>query len=142
MVDQQVDVPERSVYEIARFEAWKHKWIESEKARYDQGLHALHEWNRRYWVLFVRSCLLEHMAGRVFYREFQRDYFRLLEVIPRQDPPCFDFVVRQFIRERWDNLCFVTKAAQFGFTFDRLRPVLEKLPVNETRLPPPCWEEN
>ena len=142
MIEPDDDVPQRSVYEFARFEAWKHKWIESEKARHDQGLRALYDWNRRFWVQFVRECLLEHMSGRIYYREFERRYFRLFDVIPQHDPPCLDFVVKQFARERWENLCFATKSAQFGFTPERVRPVLEKLPVNETRLPPPRWEDN
>lgn len=139
MIDQQCEIPQRSVYESARFEAWKHKWIESEKASHDCGCSALYEWNRNYWIKFVRHCLFEHMSGVAFYREFGPVYFRLIDFIPRHDPCCFDFVIKQFTQERWDNLCFVTKSAQYGFTFDRLKPVLEKLPVNETRLPPPQW---
>lgn len=142
MINQECDIPQRSVYESARFEAWKHKWIESEKACHDQGSVALHEWTRRYWIKFLRHCLFEHMNGQTYYAEFGPVYFRLMDLIPRHDPCCFDFVIKQFTHERWDNLCFVTKSDEYGFTFDRLRPVLEKLPVNETRLPPPSWEDN
>jgi hypothetical protein len=135
----QRDVPQRSVYDQARFEAWKHKWLVSEYCCRDRGMDALLEWNHKYWIPFLRYCLFEHMSGTVFYREFGDRYFRHIELIPRHDQSSYDFVLSKFMVDSWENMCFVTKCSQHGYDFDQLFPVLQMLPVNETRLDPPDW---
>src|SRR4051794_27270646 len=68
-----------SVHERGEIEAQRHKWIESEKAGHDLGSGAILCWIRFHWNGFLRERWLEHLQGRAFWYELDRDDYGLLQ---------------------------------------------------------------
>ena len=69
----------QSVHECCEEEAQRHKWIESEKAGRDLGNWAILCWIRYHWNGFLRARWLEHLQGRTFWYELDRDDYGLLQ---------------------------------------------------------------
>ncbi|MCC8190192.1 MAG: hypothetical protein LIP77_06070, partial [Planctomycetes bacterium] len=68
-----------SIFEEASREAYRHKWIESEKAGYDIGDGAIEDWHRRFWHKFVRERWIQHIKGDTFWHELDNDDFGILD---------------------------------------------------------------
>ena len=68
-----------SVQERGEAEAQRHKWIESEKAGRDLGNWAILCWIRYHWNGFLRERWLEHLQGRTYWYELDRDDYGLLQ---------------------------------------------------------------
>jgi hypothetical protein len=68
----------QSLFDCARVEADRHKYLESEKAGRDLGLPAVHDWHERFWTIWLRHRWLEHLLGEVRYEEFNPDLFGAL----------------------------------------------------------------
>ena len=67
-----------SVYLAGRQEADRHKWIESEKVGFDLGDSAVRQWVRDHWHGFLRARWIEHLYGRKFWVELDKDDYGLL----------------------------------------------------------------
>lgn len=64
-------------------EILKHKWLASEKAKRDLGDQAIVDWFDSYWWKFCRGRRLEHVEGKLCWREFRDSDFALLRVMLR-----------------------------------------------------------
>lgn len=64
-------------------EILKHKWLVSESAQCDLGDQAIADWFERYWWKFCRGRRLEHVEGKLCWREFRDADFALLRAILR-----------------------------------------------------------
>lgn len=122
-----------SVYERARQEANRHKWIESEKLGRDVGLVAIQEWSQRHFNRLVRWCRWLHLTGRQCFREFRCEQFG---TVP--DPK--DPIAAQIVRQYWDgkeNLEIYCSAHGCGWPSEQVFQLLMLLDINGTRLHPP-----
>src|SRR4051812_5440254 len=71
--------PRMSLHASAAIEARRYKWIESQKAGWDLGEEAVRHWVRELWAGFLRARWMEHLEGRVFWIELDREDFGLLQ---------------------------------------------------------------
>lgn len=62
-------------------EILKHKWLASESAKRDLGNQAIVDWFERYWWKFCRGRRLEHVEGKLCWREFRDSDFALLRAM-------------------------------------------------------------
>lgn len=131
MCRSQASVPE-SVYDLAWQEAYRHKWIESEKLGRDLGAAAIKDWSRRHFKRYSRWCHWLHLTGQQCFREFPPLQFNTVK------DPCDD-VERQVVHRYWDGqeiLEIYWCAHGSGWPIERVSVVLLSLGVNEARLSP------
>jgi len=67
-----------SVQDEGEEEAYRYKWIESEKAGRDLGEWAILCWVKKHWNGFLRERWLEHLHGRTYWIELDCNDFGLL----------------------------------------------------------------
>src|SRR5262249_34692327 len=79
-------VAQFSVYADCEAEAKRFKWIESEKAGRDLGDQAEYQWFRQHWCGYLRAKWLEHLQGKNYWKELDRNDFGLLKREFRSDP--------------------------------------------------------
>ena len=113
-------------------EAELHKWLESEKAGHDLGDAAIEAWVRDHWDPFLRARWLEHLEGRQFWIELDRDDFGLLQRT-FFDTPIFDPIFQR-LKVGWENLELIIWAREQGFSMDEVLDILELLDVNRRRI--------
>lgn len=122
-----------SVYMEGEREAERHKWIESEKAGRDLGEHALRQWVRDHWWDYLRARWIEHLEGRRFWVELDRNDFGLLQ---RQF--CANRLLLERILDRikagWENLDIISWAVDWGVDMAAVLEILETLDINSRRL--------
>lgn len=126
-----------SVYELARLQAERHRWLESQKQGRDVGPQALQDWSRTHWTRFCRWRYLEHLLGYCRYREFDlRCFASLLEHQDWRLDPVMEFTLHQMLRQDREQLD-VLVLAPLDFNRHRLLSVLRLLNLNDARLTVP-----
>jgi hypothetical protein len=122
-----------SVYDSAWQEAYRHKWIESEKHGRDLGQVAIHDWSRKHFKKFYRWCHWLHLTGRQRFLEFASDNFGTVRD-PQDDVG--SEVVRLFCNGH-ENLEIYCDAHGRGWPLERVFELLLSLDINNTRPRPP-----
>ena len=113
-------------------EAELHKWIESEKAGRDLGEVAIDQWVRRHWNAFLRDRWIEHIEGRRFWIELDRDDFGLLQRA-FFDNAIFDPILGH-LKAGWENLELLIWAREQTLPMDEVIEILEILDINRRRI--------
>ncbi len=123
----------KSIFEEASREAYRHKWIESEKAGYDIGDGAIEDWHRRYWHRFVRERWIQHIRGVVFWRELDNDDFGILD---REFLDCRELskTIAAMLENGGENLDIVQWAINTNQDIPTVIHILERLDLNAHRL--------
>jgi CheY-like chemotaxis protein len=123
----------RSIFEEASREAFRHKWIESEKAGYNIGDGAIEDWHRRFWHKFVRERWLQHIRGQVFWRELDNDDFGILN---REFEDCREQseAIAAMLEGGGENLDIVQWAVESGQDMSVVLHILGRLDLNAHRL--------
>ncbi len=123
----------KSIFEEASREAYRHKWIESEKAGYDIGDGAIEDWHRRYWHQFVRERWIQHIRGEIFWRELDNDDFAILE---RDFLDCRELskTIAAMLENGGENLDIVQWAINTGQDIPTVIHILGRLDLNAHRL--------
>ena len=124
-----------SLYERAFREAERHKWLESERRGYDVGDGAIREWYASRWPHFCRTCQLQHVAGRVRWREFDPDLFGSLHDAIASGNVLADRILDR-IDAGWENLTILLWAREWGLPMKAVLTFLEQIDVNRARLDP------
>lgn len=124
-----------SVYADSTVEALKFKWLESEKVGYDLGELALKRWVKQFWAAYLRARLLEHLEGKRFWAELDRNDFGLLLYAFHDDPQLLKRIIDR-LRCGDEYLQLVTWACDCDLPMNRVRPILEKININARRLDP------
>ena len=106
-----------SVQECGEAEAQRHKWIESEKAGRDLGNWAILCWIRYHWNGFLRERWLEHLQGRTYWYELDREFGAKEEVLRGHIPGCRRHLVKA-------DVCSAFETPLLGAGFDPTRPTL------------------
>jgi hypothetical protein len=130
-------VPSCSLWDLARREAYCHKWLLSEQFGFDVGDHGLWDWAHNYWRIFCRYRRLDHLVGRRRISEFDDRSFGLLSDPRIIGQPVVRFVVKHFTEDGWENLDFYRVAPQHGVNFGELYDALSLVDVNSARFDPP-----
>jgi hypothetical protein len=121
-----------SVFVYGREEAWKHKWIESEKAGRDLGEWAIRCWIKKHWNGFLRARWLEHLQGKAFWIELDQHDFGLLQR-EFQQSPLIDPILAMLKRGK-ENLDVLNVAHDQSWTMADVLQILESLDINSRRL--------
>ncbi|MFO0950839.1 MAG: hypothetical protein U0835_06720 [Isosphaeraceae bacterium] len=122
----------RSVHHYGEVEAQQYKWIESEKAGHDLGEWAIRCWVREHWHGFLRARWLEHLQGRSFWIELDRDDFGLLQR-RFQDSPILDDILDQ-LKVGLENLNVLNWALDNRLNMEDVLEILETLDINSRRI--------
>src|SRR5262245_28009685 len=128
----EVSAMRRSVHEVGRVEAERHKWIESEKAGRDLGDWAIRNWVRHHWNGFLRERWLEHLQGRAFWIELDHDDFGLLQRGFRGSDLIDEVLWR--LKNGWENLDVLCWAIDEQLPMDGVFEILETLDINRRRI--------
>jgi hypothetical protein len=129
-----------SLYDDARMEADKFKWLESELRRHDVGGWGHQEWTRRHWHDFLRGKRIEHLFGLRCYREFEPHTFGVLAEWALNHRAAIDFIVDHFLRKRWENIHFFWIGDGSGCSRDVMLQLLDLIGINALRhWEPPEW---
>gem|GEM_PF-1491658 len=129
------DVRPRSIYSAALEEAYKHKWIESQKSGHDLGDSALKDWFRKYWLPFCRAKRLEHVEGMQKWSEFaETEFGQVFQLIMVDDLLCDRVLDR--MENGFDNLEIINWGLAWGLPMDRVLDLLELININRARLEP------
>ncbi len=121
-----------SVHERGEMEAQRYKWIESEKAGRDLGNGAIHSWIRCHWNGFLRERWLEHLQGRAYWYELDRDDYGLLQRA-FQDSEVIDEILHR-LKCGQENLEVLNWAIDNNQSMDEVLDILEKLDINSRRI--------
>ena len=132
-MSQPIQRSSRSVYEEARQEAERHKWIESQKQGRDLGEAALRDWYRRYWNAYCRFRHLEHLHGDHAWEEFSPQIFGELVALMKRRDPLFEEILRR-VCDGQENLEIIQWALDSNQNMDRIRSILATVDVNRARL--------
>lgn len=124
-----------SLYDEARREAERHKWIESQKQGRDLGDQAIRDWFRVYWLIYCRCRRLEHVRGVRFWQEFEDDAFQQLYSLIITGDLLLDRVLDR-LDAGLENLDVLIWAHEWGLPIDRVLDILEQIDVNRARLEP------
>lgn len=122
-----------SVFIDGQLEALRYKWIESEKAGKDLGDHAIRCWVRDHWWVYLRARWVEHLQGKRFWVELDRNDFGLLQR-HFQDHPVLLNQILDRIKARQENLDIIHWAHQEHIPIENVLNILEGLDINSRRL--------
>jgi len=126
-------VERSSVYAEGEREAEVHKWIESEKAGRDLGEQAIRQWVHDHWWDYLRARWIEHLEGRRFWVELDRNDFGLLQRQFAADRLLMDRILDR-IKVGWENLNIISWAQDWGVDMEAVLKILTALDMNSRRL--------
>lgn len=126
-------VQPHSIYDEGYSEALTYKWCESERRGFDQGEHAIREWVRHHWNGFLRARWIEHLQGKKFWTELDRNDFGLLTREFQGDKVLLDIILDR-MKIGKENLDVIDWARNWGMPIDKVIYILEGLDVNSRRL--------
>lgn len=121
-----------SVHDRGVDEAFRHKWIESEKAGHDLGDPAIRDWIRAHWHGFLRERWLEHLQGRTFWIELDHDDYGLLLRVFRDSQLLVPILDR--LKAGGENLDVLNWAIDTGQDMPAVVEILEALDINSRRI--------
>ncbi|MDR2391934.1 MAG: response regulator [Planctomycetota bacterium] len=123
----------KNLFEEAAREAYRHKWIESEKAGYDMGDKAIEDWHRRFWHAFVRERWIQHIQGETFWHELDNGDFG---VVTREfgDSPELAGAIVGKLKEGGENLDIIQWCIASGYDLGKALSILGRLDLNVHRL--------
>jgi hypothetical protein len=122
-----------SVYVEGEKEAQRFKWIESEKAGKDLGDDAIRRWVREHWWGYLRERWIEHLQGKRFWVELDRNDFGLLHREFDGQPLLLDRILDR-IKSGQENLNIIQWALDWFLPMNSVLYILERLDINSRRL--------
>ena len=129
----EVPLEKSSVQVEGEKEALRYKWIESEKAGKDLGDHAIQRWVKEHWWGYLRARWVEHLQGRRFWMELDRNDFGLLEREFREHPLLLDRILDR-IKSGQENLQIILWAQEWCVPIEAVLEILVRLDINSRRL--------
>jgi hypothetical protein len=128
----------KSLFERARAEANRYKYLESEKAGHDLGQRAIDDWHRRHWTIWLRHRWLEHLMGVTCWEEFEPESFGRLIPLFQAHRKLLDRVA-EMARRGAENIDVLTWAAGQHVDIDLVVRMLIELRLNDIRCTRHCF---
>jgi hypothetical protein len=122
-----------SVWTDSRIEIDRYKWIESERAGYDLGEAAVRAWIAKHWGGFLRARWIDHIHGKTFWIELDRNDFGILPRIFQDKPVLLERIVDRLIAGQ-ENLEIIIWAIDWHIPIDDVVEILTTLDINSRRL--------
>src|SRR6202795_276908 len=114
-------------------EAFRFKWIESEKAGFDLGEAAIRRWVQCHWWGYLRARWLEHLQGKRFWVELDRGDFGLLQRKFHDNSLLLDRILDR-LKTGQENLDIIVWSQNWGIAPLGVLQILEALDINSRRL--------
>jgi hypothetical protein len=122
-----------SIYLDSRREVDVYKWIESEKVGYDLGEVAVRHWVQRHWNGYLRARWLEHLQGKRFWVELDRNDFGLLQHRFKECQLLLDRIVDR-LKTGQENLDVILWSLDWELPMQQVLDILQALDINSRRL--------
>jgi hypothetical protein len=122
-----------SIWDDSRREIDTYKWIVSEHAGYDVGETAVRRWIKEHWSGYLRARWIEHLQGKRFWIELDRDDFGLLPGKFQNQTSLLERIVDLLIAGR-ENLHILLWAQDCHIPMEDVLQILEALDINSKRL--------
>lgn len=122
-----------SVWTDSQQEIDRFKWIESERVGYDLGELAVRRWIREHWCGYLRARWLEHIQGKKFWIELDRDDFGILLHKFQDQALLLDRIVDRLIAGQ-ENLDIFLWARRWRIPTEDVIQILIALDINSRRL--------
>jgi hypothetical protein len=122
-----------SLFAEGEKEAQRFKWLESEKAGRDLGDDAIRRWVRDHWWGYLRARWVEHLQGKRFWMELDRNDFGLLQNEFKEHPVLLDRILDR-IKGGQENLDIICWAHNWHMPIAQVLWILENLDINSRRL--------
>lgn len=123
----------QSIWADSRREIDCYKWIECEKAGCDLGHEPVRRWIKDHWHGYLRSRWLDHLQGRTFWIELDRDDFGLLQQKFQDQSHLLD-VILQRLKACHENLHIFLWAHDSQQPIEPILAILEAIDINSKRL--------
>jgi hypothetical protein len=123
----------KSIWPDSRREIDCHKWIQSQRAGYDLGDHAVYDWIGVHWTGYLRAKWLEHLQGKTFWIELDRSNFGKLQTDFQEHALLLDRIVDR-LKAGQENLHIIIWAIDWHIPMQHVLAILDALDVNSTRL--------
>jgi hypothetical protein len=127
------DVEVCSIYVDCLREEAIHKWHRSREAGYDCGEWAVRDWVNKHWNEYLRAKWIEHLEGRRFWIELDRNDFGLLKH-HFQDQQDLLTPILEMLKNCKENLNVICWARQNKITSEPVLQILTDLDINSRRL--------
>jgi len=122
-----------SIHVEGEKEALRFKWIESEKAGRDLGEEAIRRWVQMHWWGCLRAWWIEHLEGKRFWLELDRNDFGLLLGEFRGEEDLLHRILAR-IKGGQENLDIILWAREANLPMLSVLQILEVLDINSRRL--------
>lgn len=122
-----------SVFVEGEKEAQKYKWIQSEKAGKDLGEAAIYQWVRDHWWGYLRARWIEHLQGKCFWMELDRNDFGLLQREFKDQEALLNGILNH-VKSGKENLDILCWAHDYQAPIQQVMRILEAFDINSRRL--------
>ena len=122
-----------SVWADSQQEIDRFKWIESERAGRDLGEQAIRNWIRQHWCGYLRARWLEHIQGKTFWIELDRNDYGILQGSFQDKSLLLERILDRLIAGQ-ENLEVLLWAIQWHIPIEDVILILEALDINSRRL--------
>ena len=109
------------------------KWIESEKVGYDLGEAAVRRWIKDHWHGYLRCRWLDHLQGKTFWVELDRNDFGLLQQKFQQQAILLNAILER-LKACQENLHIFVWAHETDLPIEDVLAILEAIDINSKRL--------
>ncbi len=123
----------QSVWDDSQLEIDRFKWIESEKVGYDLGEGAIRRWIMMHWSGYLRARWLEHIQGKRFWIELDRNDYGILLNRFHEQALLLDRIVDR-LKAGEENLHVILWALEWQLPMHDVLAILEALDINSRRL--------
>jgi hypothetical protein len=127
------EMVKQSIWDDSQREIATYKWIASENAGYDLGEAAVRRWIIEHWSGYLRARWIEHLQGKRFWIELDRDDFGLLAGKFHEKALLLDRILDRLIAGG-ENLHIILWAQDCHIPMDDVIEILEALDINSKRL--------
>jgi hypothetical protein len=122
-----------SVWAESKREIDSYKWIESEKVGYDLGESAVRRWIKDHWHGYLRSRWLDHLQGKTFWVELDRNDFGLLQQRFQPQSELLNAILQR-LKACQENLHIFLWAHDTDLPIEDVISILEAIDINSKRL--------
>jgi hypothetical protein len=122
-----------SVHVDCVHEEQRHKWYRSMDAGYDLGEAAVRDWVAKHWNQYLRAKWIEHLEGKRFWIELDRNDFGLLRR-HFQDQQELLTPILERLKNCQENLDVIVWARKQNMITEPVLNILIDLDINSRRL--------
>lgn len=122
-----------SIYADSEQEANAYKWIVSQRAGRDLGDEAIREWVKLHWWGFLRARWIEHLQGKRFWLELDRNDFGLFLREFHENRPLLDELL-DLLKNGAENLTIINWALEGCKPMEEVHRILAAIDMNSRRL--------